>query len=104
MSFVERNQEIEAFSLYRSHGPFTISVRLWSANRRFQNSHAKSFQRFIDGGGENRIAVMDQETVRMVKRQKLAKLLDGPLRSGMRGHIRVQNAPGADLHCNTFPV
>src|SRR5579863_1370832 len=36
----------------------------------------------------------------MIERQKLAELLSRPLGRGMRGHVRVENAPRTDLHCD----
>lgn len=36
----------------------------------------------------------------MIERRELTELLGGPLRRGMRGHIRVKNPPRTDLHCN----
>jgi hypothetical protein len=43
---------------------------------------------------------VDDESVRMIKRHKLAELLNLPLGTGMVGHVRMENAPRTDLHCD----
>ena len=49
-------------------------------------------------GRENRIAVVDDESVWMIERQKLADLLNRPLGSGMAGPVRMENAARTDFH------
>lgn len=44
------------------------------------------------------LAVVNHEPVRVIKRQELAELLDGPFRGRMRRDVGVQNPAGADLH------
>ena len=56
----------------------------------FQNTHAESLQGFIGRHRVNPVAIMDQETTRMVEDKKLAKLRNGPFCAGVIGCIEMQ--------------
>jgi hypothetical protein len=47
---------------------------------------------------EDGVTVTDQETVRMIARNRFAKLLQGPGRRWMCGDVAMHDAPCADLH------
>jgi hypothetical protein len=77
----------------RSQNVFAVGVRTGVLSAR----NAKVLQRRINGGRENRIAVIDEESVRMIIREKLTKLLNRPFRRRMIGHTNMQNAAGSKL-------
>ncbi len=41
---------------------------------------------------------MDQESICVIARDRLAELLGGPICRGMRGNVVVENSPRTDLH------
>ena len=45
--------------------------------------------------------VVDHEPIPMIARQRLAKLLQSPLRRRMGGHVVMENAPGPHFHALT---
>lgn len=59
-------------------------------------------QRGVKRGRKDRIAIMNDEPVRMQIGQNLTKLLRRPFRGRMSGYITVQNPPGADFHCHEY--
>lgn len=97
MAVVEWDEKIEAFVPDGSDQPFAIRIRFGCADRRFQDPDAETLQLGIKGR-ENRIAVVDDESVWMIERQKLAELLNRPFGSGVAGHVRVENAARTDFH------
>ena len=99
MAFVEWDEKVEALAPDGSDQPFAIRIRFGRADRRFQNPDAEALQLGITGR-ENRIAVVEDESVWMIERQKLAELLNRPLGSGMAGHVHIENAPRTDFHGN----
>jgi len=99
MAFVEWDEKVEALAPDGSDQPFAIRIRFGRADRRFQDPDAETLQLGITGR-ENRIAVVEDESVWMIERQKLAELLNRPLGSGMAGHVHIENAPRTDFHGN----
>lgn len=97
MVFVDWDEKVEALAPDGSDQPFTIRIRFGCPDGRFQDPDAETLQLGI-AGRENRIAVVDGESVRMIKRHELAELLNRPLGSRMVGHVGVENAPRTDLH------
>ena len=79
LTFTQWDQEVQAFSPNRADQPFAEGVRLGRSNRRFQNTDAEALRSRIQARGEDSIAVVDDVTVRMVKRQEPTELLNGPL-------------------------
>ena len=69
-----------------SHQSFAERIRGGRSYWRFQDAHTEVSQRRVDIGRENAIAIVDQESIRMVKCQELAELLDGPFRRGCSRH------------------
>ena len=102
MPFVERNEIVQTVPANGSDQAFAICVCRWRPNRTLQNAHAAVADRLIDGGGKDRIAVMDQEFVRVVEGQKLAELLDTPISRRMRSDIGVQDTARADFHGDEY--
>ena len=97
MAFVEWDEKVKALAPDGADQSFAISIRFGCADRRFQDPDAETLHLGITGR-ENRIAVVEDESVRMIKRQKLAELLNRPFGSGMAGHVHIENASRTDFH------
>ena len=98
VAFIDRDQVVEALTASRADQPLAVGVRCRRSNGSLQNAEAKASQLGIQAGREDRIAVMDHKLVRMVKSEAIAELLEGPLGSGMRGYVGVQDPPRTNLH------
>src|ERR1039458_7398662 len=57
-----------------------------------------AFELLVQVPREDRIAVMDQELVRMVAWDGFSQLLQCPLCGGMRGHVVMENTTASYLH------
>src|SRR5258705_7685955 len=80
--------------------PINLSQKEFALGARtggLQDPHTEALEFGIEARRKDRIAVVNQKPARMVERQELAKLLDGPFRCGMRRNVGVQNPAGADL-------
>ena len=58
----------------------------------------KSLELLVHLCREDRVTVMDQETVGMIAGDRFAKLLQGPGCRWMRGDVAMHDAPCPDLH------
>ena len=102
VGFAHWNQEVEALAPDGSDEPFAIRVRFGRPDGRFQDAHPEPLQFGVEVAREDRIAVVDDESIAMIVRQKLAELLDRPLGSRVLGDVAVQNPPRADFHRNEY--
>src|SRR4029434_140806 len=94
----ERNEKIQALASQRPKDPFTDRVGLRSPGRRFQHAQAQVVYVPIEGLGEDAVAVMDEEAVAMIRRYRVAQLLQGPLRCGMCRDIDMQQSAARMFH------
>jgi hypothetical protein len=63
-----------------------------------QHPQSKSFELLVHLCREDRITVMDQETVGMIAGDRFAKLLQSPRGRWMCGDVAMHDAPWPDLH------
>jgi hypothetical protein len=63
----EGNDEIQTFAAHGSHQPFAISIRLRRPRRRAQYSQPEGTEFFIHLQREDRITIVDEKTIRMIK-------------------------------------
>jgi hypothetical protein len=100
MALAQRDHEIQAFAPHRSDQPFTIRICLWSSHWRAQNLQVEVIlQLLVQLPREDRIAIVDQELIRMVARDGFAELLHCPGGGRMSRHVVVEDTPAADFHC-----
>jgi hypothetical protein len=92
-----RNHEIQAFAADRADQAFAEGIRLWHANRRLEYRQTHRLKASIDTLREDRVAIVDHESVRPIARDDHPKLLRRPIRRRVRRHVPVQNASGADV-------
>jgi hypothetical protein len=78
--------------------PNSIGVRLWCSRGCVQHPQSKSLELMVYLCREDRVTVMDQETVGMIARNRFAKLLQSPGCRWMRGDVAMHDAPCPNLH------
>jgi hypothetical protein len=84
---MERNQVVQALSPKASANTFADRIRLRCPDRCSQYAHSHGGYLFVQFLRENPIPVVNHESTGMVLRQRLAKLLQGPLHSWMSGDV-----------------
>jgi hypothetical protein len=95
---IEQNEIVQALP---SDGPdeaFAECIRRWLLNGCSQYSHPEVVQRQIERRRKDRVAIVNDEFVRMRVRENFSKLLGRPFCGGMSRDITVQNPPRADFH------
>ena len=97
MSLAERVHEVQALAADSADQTFTERVRLRNANRRLEHHQTHGFKRPVDLFRVNRVAIVGDESVRLVARHDHPKLLCGPLRCRMRRHVPIHDASCADF-------
>jgi len=89
--FIEREEIVQAFASDGPHHSFAVGIGFGCLGGGSQHSHSEIVQRAVERRRKDRIAIVDDEPVRMQVRENLAELLGGPFRGGMSGDIAVQN-------------
>src|SRR5215471_11009204 len=100
MAFVEWNQEVETFATKAAVESFAHRVRRRGPHWRTQNPYAQIGKTLVDIRREDAVAIVDDETIRMIARQGFPELLQRPFRRGMGRDVVVENLAGSDLHDN----
>src|SRR5215475_4927681 len=100
MAFVERKQEVETFATKAAAESFAHRVRLWGPHWRPQNPYTQIGKTLVDIRREDAVAIVDDETIRMIARQRFPELLQRPFRRRMGSDVVVENLAGSDLHDN----
>src|SRR5215813_4370015 len=98
MAFVERKQEVETFATKVAAESFAHRVRLGGPQRRPQNPYTHIGKTSVDIRREYAVAIVDDEGMGMVARQRFPELLQRPFRRGMGRGVEVENLAGSDLH------
>src|SRR5215471_316809 len=98
MTFVERNQVVKTFATKAPAQSLAHRVGLGGSHRRPQNSHPQVRQTLVDLLSEEAVAIVDQEAVEMIARQRFPELLQRPFRRGMGSYVVVDNHAGSDLY------
>src|SRR5215831_5516377 len=98
MTFVEGNQEVETFATKASAQSLAHRVGLGGSHRRPQNSYTQVRQTLVDFLCEDAIAIMDDEAIGMISRQRFPELLERPFRRGMGRDVVVENLAGSNLY------
>ena len=75
----ERNQKVQAFPPERAQESLAEGIRLGTPHRGFEDSQPQVAYTLVELLGEDRIAVMNQKTVRVIRWDRLAQLLERPL-------------------------
>jgi hypothetical protein len=92
--FSQWDEEIQAFSAERTDDPFAEAVSLGTSRWRFEYTQSHVCNGLVKLGRENAIAVMDEKTVAMVRRDGFAQLLECPRRCRVGCYIAVHNPSG----------
>src|SRR5215831_10714679 len=100
VAFVEWNQEVETFPTKAAAEWLAHRVRLGGPHRRTQNPYTQICKTLVDFLRGDAVAIVDDETIRMIARQSFPGLLQRPFRRGMGRDVVVENLAGSDLHDN----
>ena len=100
VTFANRNQVIQTLWTDGPDQPLAESTRSRCPHWSFEGADAQISRGTVHGRWEDRIAIVNDEFVRMVKRQEFSKLLSRPFGSRVARDIAVQNPSGVDFHCN----
>ena len=92
MRIGQRNDPIETFTAQCSDEPFAQRVGLGAVYRCPDGGKTQVRHRSIEFGGKDRVAVMNDKTVRMVRGDGLTHLLEGPGCAWMGGDVGVNHA------------
>src|SRR5215831_14500417 len=98
MTFVELNQVVKTFATKAPAQSLAHRVGLGGSHRRPQNSHPQVRQTLVDLFSEEAVAIVDQEAVGMISRQRFPELLQRPFRRGMGRDVVVDNPAGSNLY------
>jgi hypothetical protein len=94
----ERDQKVQALPLERAQQSLAESIRLGISHAGFEDPQPQVAYTPVELLGEDRIAVMHEEPVRVIRWDHLAQLLERPLSRGMRGRIGMQNPTSLVFH------
>ena len=97
MPLTQRDDEVQAFSADGSDQSLAKCIRLWRANWRFQHRQVHRREGRVDTRRIDRVAIVDDEPVWLVAGNDQSKLLRGPIRRGMCGHVPVHDSSRADF-------
>ncbi len=98
MPLVDRDEVVEKLPADGADQPFAKGIGCRCSRRRLEDVNAEAVQFSVEARRKDPVAVVDQESVRVVGGEKLAELLSGPVGGWMGGDVGVQNAAGVDLH------
>src|SRR5260370_18761977 len=99
MPFVEWNQEVEDPAAKAAAESLPYRVRLRGSHRRPENPYTQIRKALVDFLGEDAVSIVDDESVRMIARQRFPELLlERPFRRGMGSDVLVENLTRSDLH------
>src|SRR5215467_2118614 len=98
MTFVQGKQEIQTFATKAPAQSLAHGVRLRRSHRRPQDSHPQVRETLVDVLSEDAVAIVDQEAVGMIARQRFPELLERPFRRRMSSYVLVENHAGSDLY------
>lgn len=87
MAFVEWDQKVETFATETAAQSLAHRVRFRGAHRRSQNPHPQIGKTLVDILREDAVAVVDEEAIRMITRQRFSELLQRPFRRGMSSYV-----------------
>src|SRR5262245_49374808 len=86
MTFVERDQKVEAFSAERPSESLAEGIRLRRPDWRSQHLHAHGGYLLVQFLREDAVAVVDEEPIRITTGERLPELLRGPFRRRVGSH------------------
>lgn len=96
--WLTRIQVVETLAPDRPDQAFAEAIRFRCPDRSPDCANAETLRRFIQLRGEDRITIMDDETIRMRIGKDLPELLERPLGGRVIDDIGMKNPARADLH------
>src|SRR6266851_115690 len=102
VALVDRNEEVQALSAQASTQTLAYGVGFGRPYRCSQYSYPHSLHASVQVLGKDAIPVVDHESIGMIVRMRLAKLLQGPLRCWVGGHVLVENSSRPQFHDHEY--
>src|SRR5260370_26305389 len=84
------NEEVQALSAQASTQTLAHGVGFGRPYRCSQYSHTHSLHASVQVLGKDAIPVVDHESIGLIVRKRLAKVLQGPRRPWLRRHVLVE--------------
>src|SRR5260370_30194312 len=94
------NEEVQALSAQASTHTLAHGVGFGRPYRCSQYSHTHSLHASVQVLGKG--AIPDHESIRMIVRKRLSKLLQGPLRRWVGSHVLVENSLCPQFHDHEY--
>jgi hypothetical protein len=79
VSFLDRDQLVGTLPADGGDQPFAECVACWRSRRSLQDPNAEAFQFGVEASRKDPVTVTDQKAVSVVRGEKLAELLNGPV-------------------------
>ena len=98
VGFRERDQKIEALCSNSAHDSLAEGVRFGCPDRCSQYFHSEHLHRLVQFFRVDSVTVVNDISIGVVSGKRLAELLQGPVRCGMRCDIAMHHPAGADFH------
>ena len=92
MTLVEWNEEVQTFAAQCPAETFAYRIRFRRPDWCSQHVHAHSRDLFVHVSGEDAVPVVNHESIRMVAGERLAELLQGPIRGRVCGDIVMKDS------------
>ena len=88
----ERDQKVQAFPPERTQEPLAERIGLGTPHGGLEHPQPQVAHALVEFPGEDRIAVMDEETIAVVSWNRITQLLHRPVGRGMRGHVGMEDS------------
>src|SRR5919106_132880 len=98
MPFVQGDHKVQALAPHRPDDAFTGRIGHGRPYRGCDDVQPHMPYTLVNCFGENGISVMDEHAVCMVSRDRFTELLYGPLRSGMRRDVDVNESATGEFN------
>ena len=92
--FGQGNHEVQALPPQHAQQTLAKRIGLGTPDWDFEDLQSEVEYTLVELLGEDCVSVIDQETVAVINRNGIAKLLDRPLGRGVRRHIGTQDSTG----------
>jgi hypothetical protein len=100
--FGQRDDEIQAFPPQRTDEPLAEGIRLRTLGWGFQHPKSQVAYAVVRQCREDRVSVVDKETIGVVRWNRFTQLLQRPVRGGMRCYTDVEETAGHVFHDNKY--
>src|SRR5688572_31374779 len=98
MVFGQGDQTVQAYAPERAQEPLTQGIGLGALGWGLQYLQTEVAHTLVEVPGEDRIPIVDENTIGVVSRDRFTQLLERPRGRGVCGRIDVQDAAYGMFH------